>query len=144
MRGYFEAKDPDGLEKCFNWIKKHEYPLYITVAHKNKRNTAQNRLLWSLLSDISKQVKMQMFDGQELSASAEDWKDFLSAIFYKEQKIARGENGEAILIGRSTSRMEKKEFSEFIECILAFGSQRDVVFTDTIPEEYQQWANYAG
>ena len=144
MRGYFEIKDYAGLDKCLKWIKYHEYPIYITVTKENKRNTAQNRLLWSLLSDISKQVTMQMMDGQKLKASQEDWKDFLSAVFYKEQKIAMGENGEAILIGRSTSRMRKKEFSEFIECILAFGSQRDVKWTDSIPEEYQQWANHAG
>lgn len=83
-----------------------------------------------------------MFDGQELKASQEDWKDYLTAIFYKEQKIAMGENGEAILIGRSTSKMSKKVFSELIECIYAFGSNRNVAWSDPIPSEYQEYANY--
>ena len=144
MRGYFEIKDYDSLCKMLSWAGGHGYPLYVTITKDNKRNTAQNRLLWSLLSDISKQVTMQMMDGQKLKASQEDWKDFLSAIFYKEQKIAMGENGEAILIGRSTSRMRKKEFSEFIECILAFGANRGVVWTEKIPDEYQQWAEQKG
>lgn len=142
MKRLFEITNDVGRSHVMRWLQEHEYPIYITATNESKRNTAQNRLLWSVLTDISRQVRMRMFDGQELKASQEDWKDYLTAVFYKEQKVAQGENGEAILIGRSTSRMRKKEFSEFIECIYAFGANRGVIWTDSIPAEYEKWANY--
>ena len=142
MKRLFAITDDTGRTEVMRWLQYHEYPIFITATNETKRNTAQNRLLWSVLTDISRQVKMRMFDGQELKASQEDWKDYLTAIFYKEQKIAMGENGEAILIGRSTSKMSKKVFSELIECIYAFGASRNVVWTDSIPPEYEKWAHY--
>jgi hypothetical protein len=142
MKQIFTIITEDDKRRALRFIQSWSCALYLTCTDESPRSLAQNRLLWSVLTDISNQIVMPMFDGSQLKASPEEWKDYLSAVFFKEQKIALGENGEAILIGRSTSKMKKKEFSELIEFIYAFGSVRNVVWIDPIPDEYADYARF--
>lgn len=86
------------------------------------RNLEQNALMWPLLEDIAHQVEWY---GHRLSS--EEWKDVLTAGLRKE-KVVPGINGGFVVLGQRTSKMTKREFSELIELIYAWGAQHGVKF----------------
>lgn len=86
------------------------------------RTLDQNSLLWPLLTELSNQVDWY---GQKLTK--EEWKDVMTAGL-KRSKIVPGIDGGFVVVGTSTSKMDKKTFSELIELIHAFGAQHDVKF----------------
>lgn len=90
-----------------------------------KRTSEQNRLLWAALTDVSEQVE---WHGQKLEAA--EWKDIFTAAL-KRQKVVPGLEGGFVVLGSSTSRMTKAEFSELVDLIHAFGAEREVKFKDS-------------
>jgi hypothetical protein len=97
---------------------------YIVRIKEPTRNLEQNALLWSLLKQISYQVKWY---GQKLSD--EEWKHVLTASL-KKTKVVPGLDGGFVVCGQSTSKMSKRDFSELIELIYAFGAQQGVEFKE--------------
>jgi hypothetical protein len=94
----------------------------VRIAEK-RRSLDQNAHLWAVLTDISQQVE---WHGQFLSP--EDWKHILTAGLKREQRMAPGVNGGWVVLGLSTSKMTKSEFSELLELAYAFGSEKGVHF----------------
>jgi hypothetical protein len=90
---------------------------------EKKRSLDQNAHLWAILTDISQQVDWY---GQKLSP--EDWKHVLTAGLKREQRMAPGINGGWVVLGVSTSKMTKGEFSELLELAYAFGAEKGVHF----------------
>lgn len=88
-----------------------------------RRSTDQNALLWSLLTDIAHQVDWY---GQKLST--EDWKDVLTASLRRTRVVPGIDAGTFVPLGMRTSDMSRQEFSELIELIYAFGTERGVRF----------------
>ena len=95
---------------------------YVVEIRPATRTTDQNRLLWALLNDVSDQVDWY---GNRLSP--DDWKNVFSASL-KQQRAVPGLDGGFVVLGQSTSRMTTKDFSELVELIQAFGSEKDVKF----------------
>jgi hypothetical protein len=93
----------------------------VTVAEPT-RSLEQNSLLWPLLDALSKQIN---WHGQRLSS--EEWKDVLSASL-KRQRVVPGIDGGFVVLGQRTSQMGKREFSELLELVYAFGAQQGVDF----------------
>lgn len=91
------------------------------------RNLDQNALLWPLLEAVSKQVEWY---GKKLGPW--EWKDVFSAA-HKKSTVVPGIDGGFVVCGQSTSKMTKKEFSELIELIYAFGAERNVKFPTDKP-----------
>ena len=89
------------------------------------RSTAQNRLLWSSLSDVARQVE---WHGQRLDAEA--WKDMATAAL-KRQRVVPGIDGGFVVLGQRTSRMTKAEMSELVDFLHCFGDQRAVKWSKT-------------
>lgn len=87
-----------------------------------KRSDAQNRRLWSLLTDVSQQVDWY---GQKLTP--EEWKDVFSAALRK-QKSVPGLDGGFVVCGQRTSKMTKAEMAELQTLMEAFGAERGVQF----------------
>lgn len=87
-----------------------------------KRSNEQNRRLWALLTDVSRQVDWY---GQKMTP--EDWKTMFTAAL-KRERVVPGINGGFVVLGQSTSRMTKAEMSELQELIEAFGAEKGVVF----------------
>jgi hypothetical protein len=112
MRAVSEA--PDG------------YEVRIT---ERKRSLDQNAALWAVLTDISNQV---VWHGQKLTP--EDWKHILTAGLKREQRIAPGISGGFVVLGQSTSKMTKSEFSELLEFCYAFGAEHGVTFELSQPQ----------
>jgi hypothetical protein len=90
---------------------------------EKRRSLDQNAHLWAVLTDISQQVE---WHGQFLSP--EDWKHILTAGLKREQRMAPGINGGWVVLGLSTSKMTKSEFSDLLELAYAFGSEKGVHF----------------
>lgn len=88
------------------------------------RTLDQNARLWAMLTDVSQQVDWY---GRKLSC--EEWKHLFSASL-KRQDVVPGLDGGFVALGQSTSRMTKRELSDLMELISAFGVQKDVVFHD--------------
>jgi len=92
------------------------------------RNNEQNALMWSLLECFSKQLQW-VVNGQLVYLDSEEWKDILSAAFKNEtQRIAMGLDGGMVMLGMRTSKMNKPQFSEFIEFIYSVGAEKNVKF----------------
>lgn len=106
------------------WGWKLDKPVEIAVSHLDQRNADQNRLLWSLLNAISKQVD---WHGQKLAA--DDWKHVFTAAQGK-QRVVPGLDGGFVVLGVSTSRMTKAEFAELIELAQAFAAEKGVKWAE--------------
>ncbi|MBF0675568.1 recombination protein NinB [Pseudomonas sp.] len=87
------------------------------------RSDPQNRRMWAMLRDISRQVEWY---GQMLKD--EDWKHIFSASVEK-QRAVPGLDGGFVVLGISTRKQSKKWFSEMFLVMEAFGAERGVRFT---------------
>ena len=101
---------------------------WLTAGHRlvlevrpEKRSDAQNRRLWAMLGDVSRQVDWY---GRKLDA--EDWKHVFTASLRKLSVVPNLEGTGFVALGLSTSRMTKAELSDLMEMIAAFGAERGV------------------
>lgn len=94
-------------------------------AKTETRTIKQNAMMWSCLTDLSKQVDWY---GQKLSP--DDWKHVLTASLRK-QRAVPGIDGGFVVIGLSTSKMTVAEMTELIELSHAFGSDKGVNWSVT-------------
>ncbi len=92
------------------------------------RSDAQNKLMWSVLTDLSRQVE---WCGKRLTK--EGWKDFITAHLNGQELIPNmhGTGFISINMGKSTSQMTKSELSAVIELAHAFGSERGINWSKT-------------
>ena len=93
------------------------------------RTIDQNRLLWDLLDEVSRQVQW-VVNGEKTFMDSTDWKDVFSAALRKYQRVAIGIEGGVVFLGMHTSKMSKAEFSDLIELVLSFGNERGVKWSD--------------
>ncbi len=115
------------LTKLWPQIKKAleaGHKLELTIK-REKRSLDQNALMWSCLTDLSKQVEWY---GQKLTK--EEFKDLLTAGL-KKQKAIPGIDGGFVMVGSSTSSMTKEEMSDLITLAHAFGDERGVKWSPT-------------
>jgi hypothetical protein len=89
------------------------------------RSNEQNARLWAFLSDIAAQMEWY---GQKLSK--EDWKDMFTASLRKSRVVPGIDPGSFVVMGLHTSTMSKAEFSDLMELMTAFGTERGVIFSD--------------
>ncbi|WP_232462592.1 recombination protein NinB [Bordetella genomosp. 9] len=101
------------------------------------RTLAQNDMLWSILTDISRQVDF-IVNGQQTKLPPEEVKDILTAGLKGEIRMAQGIDGSVVLLGQRTSRMTVREMTQLIELAYAFGAEKGVQWSPTsIGREYQ-------
>ena len=100
------------------------HKLELTIK-REKRSLDQNALLWSVLTDLSKQVKWY-----DQKLTKEEFKDLLTAGL-KKQKAVPGIDGGFVMLGTSTSSMTKEEMSDLITLAHAFGDERGVKWSPT-------------
>ncbi|TFL14195.1 recombination protein NinB [Pusillimonas caeni] len=94
------------------------------------RSLAQNDMLWSILTDISRQVEF-VVNGALVKVSPEEVKDILTAGLRRETRMAMGIDGGMVLLGQRTSKMTVRQMTELIELAHAFGTQRGVEWSPT-------------
>lgn len=91
------------------------------------RSLEQNALMWELLGKLAKQ-KQWPVDGKLQYIGADDWKEILTAGLKKSQRVAQGADGGFVMLGSRTSKMSKRDMSELVEFIYAFGGEHGVEF----------------
>ena len=119
-------------QDLWQWVKAQTlggHRVSIEAKHET-RSTAQNRILWSCLSDLSRQVSWPV-DGKAQKLDPEEWKHILSAGLTKSQRVAQGIEGGFVMLGQRTSRMTVAEMGELITLAHAFGDQREVQWSKT-------------
>lgn len=104
----------------------HEAPdgFAVTISEPT-RSLDQNARLWASLSDVSEQVEWY---GKKLSP--EDWKNVFTASLKKMEVVPNLDGTGFVALGQSTSRMSKRELSDLLELVYAFGTEKGVVFGD--------------
>lgn len=107
---------------------------YQIVIQEDTRSLAQNRMLWSCLNDVSRQV---IWYGRKMDS--ESWKHVFSASL-KKQDTVPGIDGGFVVLGQSTSKMRVGEMRDLITLIHAFGANHNVTFSD----ESARAAEWAG
>ena len=96
---------------------------YVWTMKDEGRTDPQNRRMWAMLRDISRQVEWY---GQMLKD--EDWKHIFSASV-QQQRAVPGLNGGFVVLGISTRKQSKKWFGDMFEVMEAFAAERGVKFT---------------
>lgn len=91
------------------------------------RTLDQNRKMWAMLRDVSKQVIW--FERKLLPI---DWKDLFTAYLQREHldMVPSLDHKGFVILGTRTSRMSKRRFAELIELIYWFGAEHDVVWSE--------------
>jgi hypothetical protein len=107
------------------------------ILKRPTRSLNQNSKLWPMLSDVQKQVNW--YDTQ---LTSEDWKIIFMASLNK-QRAVPGIDGGFVGLIRSTKKLEKPEFSQLIELIYAFGSERQVAWSEPSLQTYSQYKEAA-
>lgn len=99
---------------------------WILTLKPETRSQAQNRLMWPILTEFSKQLEWPV-DGRMTKMEPDEWKDVLTAAFRGESvRLAMGLNGGVVLLGQRTSKFTKAQFSEWIEFLYSVAADRDV------------------
>jgi hypothetical protein len=99
---------------------------FVVTVQEPTRNLDQNAALWPLLTEFSRQLPW-VINGVMTTMTPDEWKDVLTAGFRKETRMAAGLDGGFVMMPTSTSRMGKREFSEFLEFCHATAALRGVV-----------------
>lgn len=89
------------------------------------RTLEANAAMWSALSDVAAQVE---WHGRKLDA--ESWKHIFSSSLKKQDVVPNLEGNGFVVLGQSTSNFTKKEMSDMIDLIHAFGTERGVKWGD--------------
>ena len=107
------------------------------VLRRKARSLSQNKKLWPMLSDIQKQVNWY-----DESLDSEDWKVMFMASLSK-QRAVPGIDGGFVGLSRRSSRLDKESFSQLIEVIYAFGSERNVAWSEPSLQTYDKYKEAA-
>ena len=105
----------------------------VVTLGREKRSKSQNARLWATLTDVAEQVE---WHGQKLTQ--EDWKHIFTASL-TQQRVVPAIDGGFVVLGTSTSRMNKKQFSDLLELIYAFGANHGVQWNDPALEAFAHY-----
>ena len=90
---------------------------------KATRSSEQNRRYWSILTEISEQLKP---DGHEYSP--ETWHQYLRAKFIGKDVVVV--DGDVLFVPKTTTKLKVAEFSDLMTQVEAWGAEHGVRFTE--------------
>jgi len=100
---------------------------WVVKISETNRTLEQNADQWPYLEAFAKQLQWPV-NGKLEWLTADEWKDILTAAFKAETvRIAQGMDGGMVMLGKRTSKFNKKEFSEWLEFLHATAALRGVV-----------------
>lgn len=110
-------------EKAAGWVKSAPWGTRIEFK-KAKRTVDQNSMMWSLLTDVA-----QQFPWHGVKLRPDDFKILFLDALKRELRMMPNLNGDGFCqLGRSSSDLSKGEMTDLIELIIAWGTQKGVVF----------------
>ena len=89
------------------------------------RSLESNAKMWAMLADIASQA-----DWHGIKLNAEEWKDLLSAGLVQSRVVPNLEGNGFVILGQRTSKLTKSQFAALIELLYAFGTERDVTWSE--------------
>ena len=89
---------------------------------KATRSSEQNRRYWSLLTEISEQLKPE---GKQYSH--ETWHEYMKARFIGKDVVIV--DGEPFLVAKTSTKLKTAEFGDYMTQVEAWGSEHGVQFT---------------
>lgn len=93
---------------------------------EEKRTNEQNKRFWPMLTEISMQCRHH-----GLRLSPDDWKQLFLDQLNREMRLVPNLDGDGFVnLGRSSSKLSKKDFSDLMELIAAYGAAHGVTFND--------------
>lgn len=99
------------------------------------RSSAQNRLMWALLGEVSAQMNAKAGTSwHKQGFTQEDWKVIFMHSLGMETRMAPGLDGGFVPLGRRSSRLSRDEMSDLIELIRAFGAKHELDLKVKEPE----------
>ena len=122
-RAALVLNSPEARQRAVQWCQRA--PLGTRVEWKRaKRSIPQNSMMWSLLTDVSKQVE---HGGRKYGPEA--WKDLFMHALGRELKFLPSLDGQGFVpIGYRSSDLSKSEMTDMIELIFSWGAEHGVVF----------------
>ena len=124
MKQTYILAHPVARQRSIEAVKNAPDGFCVTVAEPT-RSGEQNARLWASLNEVARKVEWY---GRKLSA--EDWKHVFSSSLRKLEVVPNLDGTGFVALGLSTSSMSKRELSDLLELIYAFGSERGIVFDD--------------
>lgn len=91
---------------------------FVVEIREPTRSLSQNAMLWPVLEAFARQ-KTWVVNGEATKLTPEDWKAVLTAAWKGETRVAKGIHGGMVILGVRTSTLSKRQFSEFMEHVLA-------------------------
>lgn len=134
----FVIRNADDMARLNSFINSQKTTLTVDIRQGEKRSSDQNRKLWPMLNDVSQQCEL-IINGRPTKATADDWKQIFTANLHKQNRMALGVDGEIVYLGGSTSRMTKSEFADLIELIYAYGSEKQVIWSEPALRAYAEY-----
>ena len=99
---------------------------YVVRISEPNRSLDQNAAQWPILEAFAEQLRWPV-NGSLVKLTGEEWKDILTAAFHGETvRLAQGLNGGVVMLGMRTSKMGKRQFSEWLEFLHATAAARGV------------------
>ena len=121
----FILANPIARNNCLEAVRTAPDGFKVVISEPS-RSLDQNAAQWPILQAFSEQLTWPI-NGVMVKMDADDWKDILTAAFKKETvRIAQGLDGGMVMLGMRTSKMSKKEFSEYLEFLHATATLRGV------------------
>lgn len=112
-------------ERAVNWVEKMK-PGTRVIFKGPKRTLPQNEKMWVALTELATQLQ---WHGEKLTP--DEWKILFMDALTREMRVVPSLDGSGVVnLGRSSSNLEKSEFSDLIELIHQFGANHGVVFGD--------------
>lgn len=105
---------------------------FVVSIQEPTRSLDQNAKMWPMLHDVATQVRWPV-NGELVYMNEDDWKDLFTAALKREQRMAQGVDGGFVMLGTRSSTLTKREFSDLIEIMYAFGAERGVQWSEPAP-----------
>lgn len=137
----FVVDSQPAITELGRWVREqfaaHHY-LIFTKRDGKTRTIDQNAKLWPMLTDISKQV---VWYGK--TYSKDDWKTIITGSYAKRDFVPNVDGTGFVVLGMSTSKMNRKVFADLIEFIYAFGASQGVKWSEKSEATYQEFKGAA-
>jgi hypothetical protein len=103
-----------------------------------QRTLEQNDRMWAMLTDIARQKTLH---GRRWKT--DQWKVIFLEAVGRETELIPSLEGRFIPYGQSSSDLSKKEMSDLIEYMFAWGAENDVRWTDPAIADPARWQEAA-
>ncbi len=125
MKRYFVLAHDIARHNAAEAVKTAPEGYSVTIAEPT-RNLEQNAVQWPILQAFADQLQWPV-NGEMVFMTAEEWKDLLTAAFRRETaRLAMGLDGGVVMLGARTSKFSKREFSEWLDFLMATAAAREV------------------